>query len=327
MGVLFALGLSELFLRVGGAGSAYFYRGALPEGERHQPKYKILTLGDSFLTGWGGEGLSEFLAEDLKPYGIQILNTAEAGNGPVDYLAAMKAYAPSFKPDLVLLFYYAGNDLTAVQYADSRRNQFKKYAKPWLMKSQLFYFLKEKRKQLFERRISYDAIQQAGVNKENILAAQKREINPWLLDLARERKNFVLDNALMETPDNMRTWSEIQGLLNEMHRASTKMHAQFMIVIIPHTVQVNRSHFDFYQKIKINMDDRTLTSDKPQALLKSFCEESQIACLDLLPFLRAESQNEFYRNKDDHFNRAGAELSSQRVLDFLAQNTSLIQRS
>ncbi len=325
-GLILSFGAVELILRTGMLGDTY-YQGPVPEGNTLKPKHKIMILGDSFLTSWGSTGLSDFLIKDLAAEDAEVLNTAEAGNGPVDYLTAMKAYAPSFKPDLVLLFYYAGNDLTAVQYANPWRDWLKKYIKPCLMKSRLFYFLKEKRKQLFERRINYDSIQQAGVSKDAILSAQKREINPWLLDLTRERKNFIHDNILMETPDNMRAWSEIQGLLKEIHRASAKMNAQFMIVMIPHTVQVSRSHFDFYQKLQFNMDDRALVSDKPQALLNAFCERNQIPCLDLLPHLRAESQKELYRDKDDHFNRAGAELSSQRVLDFLTKNTSLTQSS
>jgi hypothetical protein len=46
---------------------------------------------------------------------VSVLNAAISGTGPFEYLAEMKAVGTSFKPHVVLLSYYVGNDLTNVQ--------------------------------------------------------------------------------------------------------------------------------------------------------------------------------------------------------------------
>lgn len=318
--VCLALAGAEFLLRLlvqWGIEPDWKYQRTVLEGETRHPRHKVLILGDSFAIHWEtGYSLYELLVKDLKPDGASLLNTAEGGFGPVDYLTQLRAFGPTYHPDTVLLFYYAGNDLTSLQYGWDFWTRFKKYLKPWLTRSRLFYLISNLRAQWFQDHLKYEDAQKRGIDQQAFQMAKQRKINPWLLDLSRERKNYILDNVLMETPENRKAWEEIKPLLREIKNFCEKIHARLLIVVIPHTVQINSSHFPFYKRLAFTMDERTLVSDNPQRLMKQFCDEEKIPCLDLLPEFRKEREKEFFRDNDDHFNEAGFRLAEKLTLEF-----------
>lgn len=326
-GLFVALVCAELFLRLAvrfGLEPVWKYQRVLLDGETRHPKHKVLILGDSFVTHWEtGYSLYELLVRDLTPHGASLLDTAEGGFGPIDYLTQLRAYGPSYHPDTVLLFYYVGNDLTSVQYRGDLWNWFKQHFKPWVTRLRLFYLISNMREQWFQSHLKYKEVQKRGIDEEAFRLAKKRKINPWLLDLSREKKNFILDNVLMETPENKKAWEKVQGLLKETQRFCQKIHARLILIVIPHTTQINSSHFSFYRRLAFEVDDRTLSSKTPQILMKEFCQKEQMLCLDLLPSFLAEKGKEFYREGDDHFNEEGFRLSEKLVMEFLEKNMNL----
>lgn len=326
LAVCLALAGAEFLLRLlvqWGIEPGWKYQRIVLEGKTHNPQHKILILGDSFAVHWeSGYSLYELLVKDLRSYGVSLLDTAEGGFGPVDYLTQLRAFGPKYHPDTVLLFYYVGNDLTSVQYGGDLWKQFKKNLKPWATRFRLFYLIDNLRGQWFQDHLKYEDAKKRGIDQKAFQLAKERKINPWLLDLSREKKNYILDNVLMETPENMKAWSETEGLLREIRSFSQKIHARLILVLIPHSVQINSSHFPFYERLAFAMDERTLTSDKPQILMKKFCEDEKIACLDLLPEFRKDREKEFFRDNDDHFNEAGFRLAEKQVLEFLMAHSN-----
>jgi len=322
-GFVIALAVAEFVLRLGVLPATPFER-VIQGGRTANPSRKILILGDSFLVHWEtGKSLYELLVKGLEPEGAGILNTSEGGFGPLDYLTALRSYGPSYQPDVVLLFYYVGNDLTSIQYRSDVWLWIKRYLKPWIMRLRLYYFFLEREEGWLRGRLNYEAARKGGVDRRTVDLARQRKINPWLLELGQERKNFLLDNLLVESSESERAWEKIKGLLGETQGLCRKMGARLMIVILPNTLQVNRSHLEFYQRLAFHVDERTLISDKPQALLREFCREQQVPCLDLLPAFRAQREKEFFRENDDHFNRDGNELAARLVLHFIEKEAVL----
>src|SRR5215510_8588080 len=109
--LVFGAGL-ELILRQGLIANPQYDRLQIL-GKQSHAKYRLLILGDSFITGRSVAG--RLLARDLAAYKVAVLNEATGGTGPFEYLEELKAMAPKFKPDIVLLSYYTGSDLTDVQ--------------------------------------------------------------------------------------------------------------------------------------------------------------------------------------------------------------------
>jgi hypothetical protein len=130
----------------------------------------------------------------------------------------------------------------------------------------------------------------------------------------------------METPDNMKSWEKVKQLLAEIHDICNSLQSLLILVIFPGSIQVNDSHFEFYKKLTLNLDARTLQLAKPQRLLVEFCANRYIACLDLLPAFKSRKDEEFYRDKDDHLKEKGARVAGHLILDFLLSNTTVGSR-
>jgi hypothetical protein len=271
------------------------------------------------------------LIRDLADHDVSVLNAAISGTGPFEYLAQMKMLGMSYKPDMVLLSYYIGNDLTNVQNHPQfnpknagvgiDRRTSRSIVRGLYLYHYLLWKLRELR--LRFRPFDYEKAKNAGISPELIEDAKQLRINPWLLNLALEEKNYLLDNALMETPDNMKSWEKIKQLLAEIHEICDNLQSQLLLVIFPASIQVNDSHFEFYKQLTLNLDRRSLESSKPQRLLLEFCADRYLACLDLLPAFKSREKEEFYRQKDDHLNEKGGELASELILDFLLRNSAI----
>lgn len=314
----------EILLRLGIPESLYHQRAVRLRAEMKtvEGEHKVLVLGDSFIDNVHcPDCLYPLLKQDLEGRQVKLLNGAESGMGPREYLEQLRRLGPKFRPDSVLLFYYVGNDLTNVQYQPSQsgRSLLKKFLKPLLERFYLYHFLLEKMVLLSRKTLPYEELKKTGVPADLLELAKQGEINHWYLAMSREHKNYVLDNVLMETEENMKAWETMNGILAEIDRLTRQMGSRLAIVILPHTVQVNRSHFLFFKSLHFNLDERTLFSEKPQALMRAFAAEREIASLDLLPYLRARSGQEFYWERDEHFNEAGNRFAEKLVLHFFQE--------
>ena len=244
----------------------------------------------------------------------------------------MKAAGVGFKPDVVLLAYYAGNDLTDVKnnplfrsrsgankatgVAINRNHYFYR-------RSYLYQFVRQKAQPILLKYYYFDYEEAAasGVHPAIIEDAKNQKINPWLLKLSVKDKNYLLENILMETSEDMKVWEKVKEILIEIHDVCKKIESQLMIVVFPRSIQINRSHFEFYEQLAFNLDERTLESNKPQQLFMEFCEQRGIECLDILPAFKARAREEFYLNKDDHLNVKGNQMANELIMSFLLEKT------
>jgi len=85
-----------------------------PEGSWRQRQIEVAALGDSFAHGYCVGPDDNFVALIRQRFPAT-LNLGMAGNGPLLTLATLKEYLPTFKPSVVLWFYFEGNDLENLQ--------------------------------------------------------------------------------------------------------------------------------------------------------------------------------------------------------------------
>jgi hypothetical protein len=323
--------VSEIILRLGIVENPLFERRQI-RGKVNHHRYKLLVIGDSFIVPKGL--LGRLLSRDLGSFDVAVLNAATSGTGPFEYLEEMKTVGTEFKPDVVLLSYYVGNDLTNVQ----NHPKFKAFregdrrtglainsssSRPIFRRLYLYHYLLRIGQAIRRQLFNYKEMEAAGIPGDLIEDAKMLKLNPWLLKLAFDEKNYFLDNLLMETGENMRAWQKVKELLTEVHEICIRHNAQLIMIVFPASVQVNQSHFQFLKRLGFNMDDRTLKSAKPQQLISEFCGERKIHCLDMLDSLRARKAEEFFRDKDDHFNQAGNQLVESLIVEFILKNTAI----
>lgn len=333
---------------------------------------RMVILGDSFLTWWPVEHCLKVDLEKFgEQHGIGVINTAHGGFGPHEYLDQMRQIAPQLQPgDVVLQFYYVGNDLTDVQYrADDtpRRPEGTAPAVTVEKGPRQTRVIRRRRARAFARAVlsrnapgfvslvsstpppanpgpergstneeetpfpehpefDWNVMLEHGIDRELIEFAINRLqvrnqvgprlVNPYLLDTAMARPRYLLDNVLMETEENRAAWVKAEAALQGVVDLARQRQAKLVLIAIPSTAQVDRSHYAFFRKATFEIDDRLFNSTAPQDLLREFSDRNGIVFFDLLPVLRRHPESErLYWDNDDHLSSLGHQVAFEAIHD------------
>lgn len=296
---------------------------------RSEAPFRVLIVGDSFSADDPTLNPPTFVSQ-LRKYtegrSGSVLNLAVPGYGPPEYLETLEwyeSYAPDFHPNLVIVNYYVGNDLhdtmARLRGDQTRVELLYGFGSNLLQRSYLIQKLRELRRTLEQRR-HLGTIQQK-LTEET--PAKKEALNPYLADLSNTRPQYLAEALLIHSDDAKRTWKENERIFAKLRKYSKDRNATLVINILPHTLQVNRSHYEFFQSLGFEMDERYLTSTIPQDFMKRFCAQEQILCNDLLPGFKKENTREFYLDRDDHWNGAGFTIAYELVRNALNEHQLL----
>ena len=92
--------------------------------------------------------------------------------------------------------------------------------------------------------------------------------------------------------------------------------SQFLVVLIPIRHQVNLKEWELIcQTYNLNRNDYAI--DKPQMILKAFCKDKNIHCLDLLPILRNRHIPSYYLHEEAHFNKHGHMFAAKLIYRYI----------
>jgi hypothetical protein len=264
---------------------------------------RILVIGDSFLAHWRlPHHLKHDLAAWANQHGVGLLNTAEHGGGPMNYLAQLKSVRGVLKPQLVLLFYFVGNDLMDVllRVPATREDDPCRPATLDLADEEGF---------------DWEAMHAHGIDPDLIARAQGvvrsggdegEPFNPWLLLTAMRTPNYVVDNLLIESECSRNAWGGTKALLVESIALTRSTGAEIRIVAIPAVAQMDRERLKLYRRATFVVDDRVVGSRRPQELLTNLSEQYSVPLLDLLPHLSAHPDPaSLYWRLDPHFSESG----------------------
>lgn len=289
---------------------------------------RVLVLGDSFIAPQGG--LAPLLDAALERRGVAVWNLAVSGTGPFEYLESLRAFDRE-TPDLVLLSYYAGNDLTDVRDnpkydpqasgtaihlltppldpLPNRRWYHSLYGVHWLRP----LWTPAPPPHPFD----WEAFARAGIDAGLIADARRLEINPYLMELALRNPDHLLDNVLMEGDANARAWRRVVELLDGVREASRARGATLAIAVFPRSIQIDDSHFPFFEKLRFRVDPRTLGSREPQRRIADYARGRGVPLLDLQPVLREHGAEALYLEKDDHLNDTGNRVAAESIVPWL----------
>ena len=292
-----------------GAVKTDFYR-VSSEIRRAGASQRVLVIGDSFSLDLEGMAMG-LLADTLESAGIGVLNVSGAGSGPVHHLRKLGEFGERYRPDVVLLNLYVGNDFT-----DTRRD-LKKKRSTW-------------RRQLRSVLVRHSYLMNAYVETKSRIVLQREQseirktiedevgidvLNPFLYDLAKVKPSYVTDN--LAPTDSL--WEINRALLSGIAARAEEIDAKLIVCIFPHTAQINRDHDEFLRKVGFEVDQEFLETQRCQELLIGFCREEGIDYFDLLPRFREHRDQSYYLADDIHWNDAGNRLAFRLVRDYLAE--------
>jgi len=277
-------------------------------------RFRILGLSDSFGT-WGGTSNYHYLLEDIlhshvSPT-IQMVNVSLSGYEPAHQLAILRFGMP-YSPDLVLHGFFVGNDFNLFGGNMYRFRGIQIWPRPDVPRYRPRHFLirdwieaalehfqehRERRRELITGIVD----ELAPYSKSRFLKLQFERMNTWG---GKWCEKDVDRQKILPILDDIRSTAEAGG-------------ARYVMIIHPDETQVNEA---LRREIiaTFQVDEREYDFDLPQRVLRSYCADREIPCLDLLPIFRAKAKHgDLYLLRDAHYNHAGNKLAAVSISQFL----------
>ncbi len=261
---------------------------------------RILALGDSFSFGHGVELQESYLAlleQELRRAHsprTEIVKAGAPGTDPATYLRFYGSEGWKYRPDLVLVSVFVGNDLLVRRQpgpagaSPSSRRRVGSF-KTFLRNNSVFYAV------VVDRLKSVPAIRGLlnrtgiahGVIGEEVILVLKKEYD------AHERRRF----------------EETLSLLDQLRSAVPAI----ALVIIPTREQVDAVRLGVALRV-VGFSRDQVDPELPNRRLREFCAARGIPCIDLLQAFRARHASvPMYGEVDAHFSLAGNAAAAQEV--------------
>lgn len=280
--------------------------------------FRILGLSDSFGTFGGVTSnyhyqLEDLLDRDASPT-IQVVNISVPGYDTLFELAILRRFGMAYSPDLVLHGFFVGNDfslfggdvdaysfLGVPAYRNLHISRYRPrnfLSRDWIQ--QALERLEEVRRRRLE--LTVVATDRVGsYAKSSYLKMQFGRMNGWA-------KGTDRDVQRME---------KVFPVLDAIRSSAEQGGARYVMVIHPDEMQVNNK---VRQEIltTFQLNENEYDFDLPQKVLRSYCANRGIHCLDLLPIFRASAdKGDLYLLRDTHYNHTGHELAAASISNFL----------
>jgi len=293
--------------------------------------HRVLVLGDSFAFGQGvsaEEALPGRMQRALGPQ-VDVVNAGHCGYGPDNEALLLGQEGPALRPGLVLLVFYAGNDLWNVLAGPDRA---------WVLDGVLV-----SRPGLWEQ---WDRPLEPGrIVPRYLASAPAPPASRWRRLLLRShawrflsRRGAALrgkaassafpaprpltpldDEAVFirrDPPEFTEGWARVHGLLRQMDAWSRAHGARFAVAVVPAAVQVDPARWEAARRAH-SLREEDFDLEKPQRLLAAQGAADGFAVVDLLPALRdaaAPGGDPLYFARDPHWTARGHEVAAGALL-------------
>jgi hypothetical protein len=260
---------------------------------------RIVAIGDSFAVGvvpYRANYLTLLQSELASDGSTEVVNMGVAGTEPRDYLGILVNEGLAFKPDLVLVGFFVGNDF------ETPRPKLYEHSYVATLANALWKVTRN----------------QAPAAAEAGSAATYNDAEP---SLSRDRfMEIEVDRAWVYAKDSSRMTAatrDVAGDLKQMRDIAKRSGADFAVVLIPDEAQINMS-----LQAEVARASGHAPSDldfaQPNRLIASALGTEGIKTLDLLPtFQEAGRGAVLYKPQDTHWNLAGNQLAAKTIAIFL----------
>lgn len=306
---------------------------------------RIAMLGDSFLDSSNladQHDLARLVEHETKSCPsiagrrVEVLNFGVSGYGTAQQYLQLQNRVASFRPDLVVLAFYAGNDVMNNSLALSAESQ---KTKPYFVETpsgELRLDVSFRDSDAFRKEVRSDWVRRA-VNSSYLLQALKQVVHgrPAIPSPVRfengstgkGRPDFLpTDPALFSPPADetwRAAWSVTEKLLLRMRDWSQQRKLGFGVVIIPDPVEALPSA-DWRSAVAREIKSDNL--DYPVQRIAGFAAQNNLPHLSLLEPLRnyGERERVFVYGfppmlGNGHLNPTGSEISGKEIAGWLCR--------
>jgi hypothetical protein len=300
---------------------------------------RIALLGDSFLEGLQvpfEQSVTSLLENRLS--GAEVMSFGVSGTGTARQYLALRHYALPYKPDIVVLFFFAGNDISdnsarlqgkpylpypAVTPTGKLARQpggeplFTPFADRSSRLSAVTAILKDHWKSYRFVRELVD--QSPGVNR--VLYELKLTSTPPEAVNAPTAEQFGFYEIYRSElrPEWAEAWDITQELILATHKAAVSNRSQFLVVLIPAAWEVYAEHWEGVLQRLPAMRDAALDLERPSKRLAAFLTAHAVPFVNLLPEFRSAASDSppLYVKNDAHWTFEGHRLATKVVAENL----------
>ena len=319
-------------------------------------RFRILVLGDSFMEAYQvplEESLPRRLEARLEGRGAEVLNLGVGGYGTAQELLALEHDGLRYRPNLVVLAFYAANDvennsraLEAGLFGEDAPTTFSRpYAHARSLESPLEWTPPDRERMA--------PLVESWRHRHSRLDALRRTLQPAMLAHLFEQATARLASAISHealydpelvlgrpflsalSPDAERVWDEAwlvtRRLLIETDRVARGAGARLVVLLVPADFQVvPRAQ----AAVRAAYPQAPLDPLRIDRELAEFCAQQGIPFLDPTPeFTRVQAEGRplYYALEDRHWNADGHALATEllalgRVNDAIDQLTRSEER-
>ena len=289
---------------------------------------RALVLGDSFLEAKQvaeHESLAHRLQASLRERSAgptELLNSGTFDWSQVHQFLYLQHAGPTFRPDIVVQFFYIGNDIGDAW--PRSRGELRNLERPVATVDDDGHlrFPEWRRRQAEPREQFFGELSRT--------STVIRAYETGVLDKLRyaERDGHGIEGQMLEifrhkesVPES-RAWKTVEALLVATRNEAERQGARYALVIVPGKWQVHQKDWQSLLAAQDEVDDDRWVLRGPNRKLTQLAELHGMTVLDLLPSLRraAASGRRLYYPVDIHWNADGHEVASQAVAEFLTAN-------
>jgi len=302
------------------------FRGPAPSFEKKPGVFRVVMLGDSYLFAEAvpyekifHRLINQKFAAKNRP--IELINMGVDGYGTVQEYLVYHHLAQKYHPDLVILFFYAGNDLTdnypprdyrpGARIVDGELHLVpfeinpgkRNFLRDFLRKNvRIYSYLPD----LLREAVNNWSAAMSGEVKKDRFESEQAQFNvakdmTWTREILREEK---LDLR----------WRVTLAVIRKLADEVEKDGGRLALAVIPTITQV---HDQYWRQLLVDYRDFDTSGwdrFKPQKILDNFAQAEGLSYLPLsrkLAEAAGTTDEIFYGPKDFHFNEAGHAVVAQ----------------
>lgn len=265
----------------------------------HEDKIDVMLLGDSFAEGFCLED-SDDLAGQMRQGIPQLVNTGHRGAGPLYELAILGRYGPLFKPDVTVMAFFAGNDW---------KNLKREEQMPWLAPA-------------LDPKTDFGVVDQTELQVE----AARQHMDQWWEGTTLSWRDYLQKQRVFRNFFALQKTTEVLGLhypkaaepnpvydqvLKRAASVVKQWDGELVVVYIP-TI----SRF-------IGVLPQDFVHDPLRNMVRDAAADADLQMIDLTEFFEAEDDPKMLYAADSHFNKKGAAVAAEAIVQSLQQRELL----